>query len=194
MRPDQLVIGLANSWSNPLPIGRKLEKWSESEKKLTEAGRLGESKQDAHTSKLSARPGSGEVAAPRRQTVSDCANGNCPPSGLRRFGARGELIPGNGMNYRRVAGVVNEKALAIWPAEVEKAYAAMPEGAKCRGFMFWSISFEGNAVYDGTGFTEMWLAKGLNKFLKTQGMKEAKTIEHKAERGKADWRLADTNF
>ena len=49
-------------------------------------------------------------------------------------------------------------------------------------------------VYDGTGFTEMWLAKGLNKFLKTQGMKEAKTIEHKAERGKADWRLADTNF
>ena len=27
-----------------------------------------------------------------------------------------------------------------------------------------------------------------------QGMKEAKTIEHKAERGKADWRLADTNF
>jgi len=23
------------------------------------------------------------------QTVSDCANGNCPPSGLRRFGARG---------------------------------------------------------------------------------------------------------
>ena len=89
------------------------------------------------------------------------------------------------MNYRRVAGVVNEKALAIWPAEVEKAnrnrnrnrnlirnrnrnrnpdpdpdpnpnqvekaYAAMPEDAKCRGFMFWSISFEGNAVYDGTG-------------------------------------------
>ena len=36
--------------------------------------------------------------------------------------------------------------------------------------------------------------KGINKFLKTQGMKEAKTIEHKAERGKADWRLADTNF
>ena len=26
--------------------------------------------------------------------------------------------------------------------------------------MFWSISFEGNAVYDGTGFTEMWLARG----------------------------------
>jgi len=103
VRPDQLVIGLANSWSNPLPVGRKLEKWSESEKKLSEAGRLGEAKQDAHASKLSARPGSGE-AAPRRQTVSDCANGNCPPSGLRRFGARGELIPGNGMNYRRAAG------------------------------------------------------------------------------------------
>ena len=60
--------------------------------------------------------------------------------------------------------------------------------------MFWSISFEGNAVYDGTGFTEMWLARGLNKFLKTTGMKEAKTIERKAERGKADWRLADTDF
>jgi hypothetical protein len=193
VRPEQLVIGLANSWSNPLPVGRKLEKWSESEKKLSEAGRLGEAKQDAHASKLSARPGSGE-AAPRRQTVSDCANGNCPPSGLRRFGARGELIPGNGMNYRRVAGVVNEKALAMWPAEVEKAYAAMPADAKCRGFMFWSISFEGNAVYDGTGFTEMWLARGLNKFLKTTGMKESKTIERKAERGKADWRLSDTDF
>jgi len=193
VRPDQLVIGLANSWSNPLPVGRKLEKWSESEKKLTEAGRLTEAKAAPHAAKLSARPGSGE-AAPRRQTVSDCANGNCPPSGLRRFGARGELIPGNGMNYRRVAGVVNEKALAMWPAEVEKAYAAMPTDAKCRGFMFWSISFEGNAVYDGTGFTEMWLARGLNKFLKTTGMKEAKTIERKAERGKADWRLADTDF
>jgi hypothetical protein len=24
VRPDQLVIGLANSWSNPLPVGRKL--------------------------------------------------------------------------------------------------------------------------------------------------------------------------
>eukprot|EP00964_Phaeocystis_antarctica_P151432 scaffold119036_cov51-Phaeocystis_antarctica.AAC.1 len=82
----------------------------------------------------------------------------------------------------------------MWPAEVEKAYAAMPTDAKCRGFMFWSISFEGNAVYDGTGFTEMWLARGLNKFLKTTGMKEAKTIERKAERGKADWRLADTDF
>ena len=52
----------------------------------------------------------------------------------------------------------------------------MPEGAKCRGFMFWSISFEGNAVYDGTGFTEMWLAKGLNKFLKL-GLLETRTLQ-----------------
>jgi hypothetical protein len=178
--PEQLVIGLANSWSNPLPVGRKLEKWSDSEQKLPAAGRLGEQKQDAHASKLSAR---NVAQKPLRQTVSDCANGNCPPSGLRRFGARGELIPGNGMNYRRLAGVVNEKALALWPEEAEKAYAAMPAGAKCRGFMFWSISFEGNAVYDGTGFTEMWLARGLNKFLKTAGMKTAKNATKTEQSG-----------
>ena len=156
---NKLVLGLANSWSNPLPLGRKMEKWSPTELAQTLTARLGEQKKVAGAQQHEAQQ--------LRQTQTACANSNCPPSGLRRFGARGEVIPGNGMNYRRMAGVVNEKALALWPEEAEKAYAAMPAKMKCRGFMYWSISFEGNTVYDGTGFKELWLSRGLNKFLKT---------------------------
>ena len=63
---------------------------------------------------------------------------------LPRSGAGGELIPGGA-----AAGGIDEsdaeKALALWPSEVGKAYLAMPEESRCRGFMFWSISFEASA-------------------------------------------------
>jgi hypothetical protein len=156
--PEKLVLGLANSWSNPLPLGRKMEKWSESELKQTPAGRL-----SPETSK--------HVSSDLR-SLPNCANNNCPPYGaMPRFGPSGDLISGGGMNYRARAGIINEKALALWPEEAGKAYNAMPQGAKCRGFMFWAISFEGNTVFNGVSFEELWLARGLNKFLKTVGIK-----------------------
>ena len=130
--PEKLVIGLANSWSNPLPLGRKMEKWSESELKQSPAGRLS--------------PETSKHLASDLRSLPNCANTNCPPTGaMPRFGPNGDLISGGGMNYRRRAGIINEKALALWPEEAGKAYKAMPQGAKCRGFMFWAISFEASA-------------------------------------------------
>ena len=48
------------------------------------------------------------------------------------------LVPGGAVSSLESAeGQSNaEKALALWPAEVGKAYLAMPEDARCRGFMF----------------------------------------------------------
>ena len=41
----------------------------------------------------------------------------------------------------------------------------MPKHARARGFMFWSISFEGSAVFNGTGYERMWFARGLQDYL-----------------------------
>ena len=46
-----------------------------------------------------------------------------------------------------------------------EAYLAMPKHARARGFMFWSISFEGSAVFNGTGYERMWFARGLQDHL-----------------------------
>ena len=43
--------------------------------------------------------------------------------------------------------------------------ACAPKHARARGFMFWSISFEGSAVFNGTGYERMWFARGLQDYL-----------------------------
>ena len=73
---------------------------------------------------------------------------------VMRYGARGapttpDYDPADtgtrSTRFRRVAGDADflaDKALALWPDEVGKAYQKMKKGHKCRGFMYWAVSFE----------------------------------------------------
>lgn len=59
------------------------------------------------------------------------------------------------------------KSLLVWPEQVEIAYEKLKsKGTAPRGFMFWDIADEGRVV-SGTN-REMWMASGLNKFMKTR--------------------------
>ena len=60
-----------------------------------------------------------------------------------------------------------QKFLLLWPEQVQEAYEALPEELKPRGFMFWDIEDEGNAV--GPNKRSLFMAKGLNSFLHTRG-------------------------
>ena len=138
--PEKLIIGIANAWSDPLKLKRKTHRWTKAE-----------SGQDV-LKRLAPRPRSRqeEAALASLRKLPTCAN--CPPDTLPRSGAGGELVPGGGTSLLHSAEGDEsqaEKALALWPSEVGEAYLAMPEGARCRGFMFWAISFEVRAPTAG---------------------------------------------
>ena len=129
----EIIIGIANAWSDPLPFPRTIHRWTKAE-----SGR------DV-LKRLAPRPRTRqeEAALASLRKLPTCAN--CPPGTLPRFGAGGELVPGGGTSLlNRAEGDESqaEKALALWPAEAGEAYLAMPENTRCRGFMFWAISFE----------------------------------------------------
>jgi hypothetical protein len=160
--PEKLVLGIANAWSDPLPTGRTMHKWTKAELKQHVLSRLAPKRSKEEQAVITSL-----------RKLPTCAN--CPPGTLPRFGAGGELVPGGAVSSLESAeGQSNaEKALALWPAEVGKAYLAMPEDARCRGFMFWSISFEGNAIFNGSSYEQLWFAKSLTRYLRAARRRRA---------------------
>jgi len=152
--PEKLVIGIANAWSDPLPYPRKTHRWTKAESKADVLKRL--------APRPKTRQEEAALANLRRQP--NCAG--CPLGTLPRSGDDGALVPGGGTSLRADGEEKQtEKALALWPAEAGEAYLAMPKHARARGFMFWAISFEGSAVFNGSSYEPMWFARGLQDYL-----------------------------
>jgi hypothetical protein len=153
--PEKLLIGIANAWSDPLPFPRTTRRWTKAESKENVLKRL--------APRQKTRQEEAALASLRRQpNCAGCPLGTLPQTG----GDDGALLPGGGTSLRAEGEEKQtEKALALWPAEAGEAYLAMPKHARARGFMFWAISFEGSAVFNGSGYEPMWFARDLQDYL-----------------------------